>query len=108
MVPVAMAQYSLVAIVVLATSAHPAAEGGTYGSLMAPFRLLVITTLPCYWETRLVTTPRLLGGTQPNRSFDILDSGDSVVIPQDGGHSDQSGQVLNFIAFDGEDGLLLS
>ena len=80
MVPVAIAQYSLVGIVVLATSAHPAAEGGTYGSLMAPFRLLVITTLPCYWETRLVTTPRLLGGFHPNRSFDSLDFGCRVVF----------------------------
>ena len=73
MEPVTMAQYFLVGIVVLATFAHPAAAGGKDGFLMAHFRLLVITTLPCYWETRLVTTARLLGGFHPNRSFDSLD-----------------------------------
>ena len=35
--------------------AHPATAGGEDGFPMAPSRLLVITTLPCYWETRLVT-----------------------------------------------------
>ena len=75
---------------------------------MAPSCLLVITTLPCCWETRLVTTPRLLDGSHPNRSFDSRDEGDNVVMSQDGGHGDRSGQVLDFVAFDGEDDLLLS
>ena len=88
--------------------AHLAAAGGIDDFLMAPFRLLVVTTLLCYWETRLVATPRLLGGSHPNCSFDSLDSGDNVVIPQDGGHGDRSSQVLNFVAIDGEDDLLLS
>ena len=45
--------------------AHPAAAGGEDGFLTAPTRLLVITTLPCYRETRLVSTPRLLDGAHP-------------------------------------------
>jgi hypothetical protein len=87
--------------------AHPAAAGGEEGFLMALSCLLVIMTLPCCCETRLVTTPRLLDGFHPNCSFDSLDSGDSVVIPQDGGHGDRSGQVLDFVGIDGGDDLLL-
>ena len=82
--------------------------GGKDGFLMAPFRMLVITTLPCYWKTRLVTTPRLLDGSHPNRYFNSLDSGDSVVIPQDGSHGHRSGQVRDFVAIDGEDDLHLT
>ena len=48
------------------------------------------------------------GNYHPNRSFNSLNSGDSVVIPQDGGHSNRSGQVLDFVPIDGEDDLLLS
>ena len=107
MEPVTMAQCFFDGIVVLATFAHPAVAGGKGGLLMTPFRLLVIATLPCNREVRLVTNPRLLGCSHPNRSFDSLDSGKIVVIPQDGGHGDRSGQVLDFVAIDGEDGLLL-
>ena len=55
-----------------------------------------------------MTTPRLHDGSHPNRSFDSLYGGGRVVVPQDGGHGDRSGQVLDYVPIDGEDDLLLS
>ena len=83
--------------------APPVAAAGVDDFLVAPSRLLAITTL-----SHLVTTPRLLDGSHPNRSFDSLDGGGSVVVPQEEGHGDRSGQVLNFVLIDGEDDPLLS
>ena len=77
--------------------AHPVAAGREDGFSMAP-----------YWETRLLTTPQLLDCSHQNYSFDSLDSGDSVVILHEGGHGNWSGQVLYFVAIDGEDDLLLN
>ena len=89
--------------------------------LMALTCLLVLTTFPLPPIMHLCRS--LLGDLSyihslavmwsflslpPQSSCGGLNEGDNVVIPLDGGHSDQLGQVLGVVAGGGEDDPLLS